>query len=162
MVDQLPHLLYASFTEQKKEDAPQPPGSKVRAYQERHAKEGRTKKTVLLTGVICITLIIIIMWIWNMQVFWYRTQELTKEQPKLWDETKKDLSDILDSATTQKESVAGIIKEINAAEEEKGKEALSDAFNSLMIATSSPETAASTTPPTVTSTTTTSTNSNQP
>lgn len=150
--DQIPHLIFRSIRDEEAapiEDAPRVSSSAIRTYQLRKKDQDYAKKRLLAVGVVCITLVIIAMWAWNMRVFWYKTQEITKDEPALWDASKDDLSSILKSATAQKQAIDELLKTVDNAKDKKENEALENAFKSLLA----------TTPTSTTSTVTTTTTS---
>ncbi len=138
--DQIPHLIFRSIREgvaeenEEKEQERTISLSAIRAYQAKKAGQDQAKKKLLIFGVLCITLVIISMWIWNMKIFWYRTQELTKDEPTFWDSPKDDLSSILEKATIQKQAIDELYKKVKDKEQKDGV-ALSDAVNSLLAST---------------------------
>lgn len=150
-VDQIPHLIFQSIHDEEipKKDTPRVSASAIRAYQLRKKDQDQAKKKLLVVGVACITVIIVAMWAWNMRIFWYRTQEITKDEPALWDTSKEDLSSILKNATAQKEAIDELLKKIDNEGAKKEDAVLTDAFKSLiaMTATSTTSTVPTTTTP---------------
>lgn len=156
--DQIPHLIFRSIRDEEAapiEDAPRVSSSAIRAYQLRKKDQDYAKKRLLAVGVACITLVIIAMWAWNMRVFWYKTQEITKDEPALWDASKDDLSSILKSATAQKQAIDELLKTVDNAKEKKEDDALANAFKSLLATTPTSTTSTVTTTSTPESPTTT-------
>lgn len=144
----IPGLIYQSMKEERetaRHNIPhqqnQPPekkvlGGAIQRHRERQQKGRAEKKRLLILGVICITLVIVSMWAWNMRIFWYRTQELTKEEPTIWDGSRKNLLDVLDQAKEEKDSLQQLVEIINqAGEKQNDKKALNDAVSSLLETT---------------------------
>lgn len=148
----IPGLIYQSMKEeretarhstphQKNQPSELPPekkvlGGAIQRHRERQQKGRAEKKRLLILGVICITLVIVSMWAWNMRIFWYRTQELTKEEPTIWDGSRKNLLDVLDQAKEEKDSLQQLVEVINqAGEKQDDKKALKDAVSSLLETT---------------------------
>jgi hypothetical protein len=131
-VEQIPHLLYHSLQEKKGEEQASKPVSLIRNYRQR-SKAQTAKKNLLLFGVSCLTLVIVVMWTWNMRVFWYHTQETNKDAPPVWEGAKQDLSSVLDIATEQKKSIDELVKKINDTGKKADDAAVADAMNALLV-----------------------------
>lgn len=166
-VNHIPGLIYESLKEEKqaakdttpsKPPAPvekKPSGLTIRMYRERQAKGQAAKKKLLVMGVVCITLVIVTMWAWNMRIFWYRTQELTKEEPKLWDDSRDNLLEVLNKAKAEENTLNQLVEKIEKEETKKeGQKAFTDAISSLLgTSTTTPSTTTTTAAEITTSTT---------
>lgn len=160
--EEIPKLIYQSIREQEHTSARRDTPKSAQRQYETH--QDRAKKQLVWLGVGCITLIILAMWVWNMKIFWYQTQEASKEQANLWEDTKKDLDKVIEAGkpaapTTLFEALG---QEKQKAEQENNSSALRQAVTTLFSqqatsTTSTPAAHTSSTPQTIVTTTTTST-----
>ena len=80
-------------------------------------------------------------WIPDKSGVFRKPQELTKEEPTIWDGSRKNLLDVLDQAKEEKDSLQQLVEVINqAGEKQDDKKALNDAVSSLLETTTTPTT----------------------
>ncbi len=78
-----------------------------------HGRE-RKKKQLVLFGVLCLTAVVLAMWLWNARIFIYQVQEQSGQSSadSIWKNVKDDFQEVLDTVRKDEEERAATIEKV--------------------------------------------------